>query len=156
MKQNNRDIRLYNAIFPVWLLHFLPQLWIFVLPANFLVDSLVLIVSMYVLKIVGKPGFYKRHIFKIFCFGMLSDILGAVFMWQLLAILIKLNATGIGFGDELFITIPGVMVAGVLIYLFNYFNTFKNCEEKLRRKMSLIFAIATAPYTMLLRNSWLG
>ena len=34
----NTDVRLYNVLFPVWLLWFFPVTWIVVLPANFVID----------------------------------------------------------------------------------------------------------------------
>ena len=51
-----KDIRLYNVIFPVWMLVLFPIMWLIVIPANFVVDSLVLIGCMYFLKIDNKKS----------------------------------------------------------------------------------------------------
>jgi len=36
MKKN--QVKIYNLIFPIWLLWLIPATWIVVLPANFLID----------------------------------------------------------------------------------------------------------------------
>ena len=80
MKDSSRNIKLYNALFPFWMILMFPWMWLIVLPGNFIIDSLVLIISMYALKISDKKQWYKKHILKIFVFGMLSDIIGSAYM----------------------------------------------------------------------------
>lgn len=41
----NKQVRLYNLMFPFWLLVFVPMAWLAVLPLNFLIDSLVLLLA---------------------------------------------------------------------------------------------------------------
>ena len=77
MKNKSNSIKLYNILFPVWFLMLIPQLWLVILPGNFIIDSLVLIISMYALKMTEKKAFYKQHILKIFLFGLLYYIIGA-------------------------------------------------------------------------------
>ena len=48
-----KDVRLYNVLFPMWMLVSLPMVWYVVIPGNFLIDSLVLIIAMKVLKLLG-------------------------------------------------------------------------------------------------------
>lgn len=127
-----------------------PQTWLVVLPGNFIIDSLVLIVSMFALKMFEKKRFYKRHILKIFGFGMLSDLIGAVYMFLLIW------AFEVGnMGDELYITLPALFISAILIFVLNYFITFKKTDQALRLKLSLLFAIVTAPYTFLVPSAWL-
>ena len=80
----NSDIKLYNVLFPFWMLLLFPQMWAIVLPGNFIIDSIVLIISMFALKMTEKKRFYKRHIFQIWGFGMLSDVIGAAYMFLLM------------------------------------------------------------------------
>lgn len=127
-----------------------PPLWLIVLPGNFIIDSLVLIISMFLLKISDKKQWYKRHILKIFGFGMLSDIIGSSYM-LLLAMEFKVGRMC----DEFYLTIPALIISVILIFVFNYFITFKNADKALRLKLSIIFAVATAPYTFLVPSSWL-
>ena len=150
MNKKKKDIKLYNALFPFWMILLFPQLWAIVIPGNFIIDSIVLIISMLVLKMSDKKQFYKRHIFKIYGFGMLSDIIGSAYMYFLMR---KFNVGSMG--DELYLTLPALLISAVLIFVFNYFITFKKTDKALRWKLSLIFAIVTAPYTFLVPSSWL-
>ncbi len=149
MKSKKNNIRLYNVLFPYWMLLLFPQLWLIILPGNLIIDSLVLIISMTVLKIADKKQWYKRHIIKIFLFGMISDIIGAAYL--LLMLVLEVGQMG----DELYLTAPAIVISAVLIFVLNYFITFKKADKSLRLKFSLIFAIVTAPYTFLIPTSWL-
>ena len=144
-----KDVKLYNVLFPVWMLLMFPFVWVLVIPGNFLIDSIVLLISMKALHIAEKKLFYKKHIVKIFIFGFLSDIIAA-------GIMLTLNLCfhiGGGLADEPSLTIPGVLIAAGIIFAFNYFITFKKDDKNIRLRMSLIFAIATAPYTFLIPSS---
>ena len=141
--------KLYNVIFPFWMLIMLPPMWLIVLPGNFLIDSLVLIISMFALKLTDKKVFYKKHILKIFIFGLISDILGSALLY--LALILELSYSG----DELYLTIPALLISAAFIFVFNYFITFKKDEPNIRLKLALIFAIVTAPYTFFIPTSWM-
>ena len=150
MENKNNDIKLYNVLFPFWMLLLFPQMWAIVLPGNFIIDSIVLIISMFALKMTEKKRFYKRHIFQIWGFGMLSDIIGAAYMFLLMW------AFEVGsMGDELYLTIPALVISAALIFVLNYFVTFRKSDKVLRLKLALTFAIVTAPYTFLIPSSWL-
>ncbi len=154
MKFKNKDVkvnevRLKNVAFPLWLLMFVPITWLFFIPGNFLIDSLVLFISMEVFKLSGKKDIYKQNILKVFLFGMLSKIIGTVFL-ALMSYTFKLGTDG----NELYLTIPALILSGGLIFVFNYFFTFKNMDKKLRFKLALILAIATAPYIFVLPITW--
>ncbi len=150
MMRKRKDIKLYNVLFPFWMILLFPQFWLIVLPGNFIIDSLVFIISMLILKITDKKQWYKKYIFKIYAFGMISDIIGSIYM----LIMMFVFEIG-GVGDEVYLTIPALIISAVLIYVFNYYVTFRKVDKKLRLKMSLIFAIITAPYTFLVPSSWL-
>ncbi len=147
---NKKQLKLYNVLFPAWMFTLLPPMWLVVIPGNFVIDSVVLLISMWALKIADKGKWYKKHIFKIFAFGFLADIMGSAFLLLLLAI----------FGDiifdlELLFTLLATVVSALLIFVFNYCFTFKKSETPLRFRLSLIFAIATAPYTFMIPTTWL-
>lgn len=145
-----KDIKLYNVLFPFWMLLFFPQLLVFVLPGNFIIDSFVLFISMYLYKIENKMAFYRTNILKIFGFGMLSDIIGSAYM------LMMMVCFHIGrMGDELYLTIPALVISAFSIYALHYFITFRKYNIKLRVKIALTFAVVTAPYTFLVSSDWL-
>ena len=143
-------VKLYNVLFPVWMLMMFPGMWLIILPGNFIIDSLVLLITMKILNYADKKMFYKKHILKIFLFGMLADIIGALFIFLMMYLFDIGNR-----GDELYLTLPGLLIAGAMIFIFNYFITFKKLDKKERLRLSLIFAIITAPYTYLIPTNWI-
>lgn len=150
MKNKKTEITLYNVLFPFWMLLMFPVAWLIVLPGNFLIDSLVLLVSLRMLGAENKKLWYKKYIGKIFAFGMLSDLIGAGYMFSML-IFLEVGRMG----DEPYLTVPALLISAVLIFVLNYFVTFRKIDRKTRLTLSLIFAIVTAPYTFLVPSSWL-
>lgn len=144
-----KEIKLYNVLFPVWMLLMFPGAWLIVLPGNFIIDSLVLFLGMYFLKISDKKDLYKKSMVKIFAIGIFSDIIGSAYMF--LMVILELCTMA----DEWYVTVPGVIISAVLIFVLNYFITFKNLDKKKRVMLSLLFAVITAPYTFLIPSRWL-
>ena len=104
---------------------------------------------MIALKITDKKAWYKRYILKIFGFGMLADIIGAGLL---------LGSMFLDLGrmyDELYLTIPAMLVSAAMIFVFNYCVTFRKVEKQTRLRLALTFAIVTAPYTFLVPSGWL-
>ena len=144
------ETKLYNVLFPFWMMMLFPVTWLVIIPGNFVIDSLVLIAAMFALKLSEKKDFFKKHILKVYLFGMLSDIAGAGLM------LIMMLGFELGhMGDELYMTVPALLLSAALIFVFNYKVSFKDQEKPLRLKMALIFTVVTAPYTFLIPSSWL-
>jgi len=151
---------------PIWLLIFFPRMWLFVAPVNFIIDSLVLLIGMYLYKLENKKGIYKKVIIKVFLFGFLSDFIGALPLT-----LITLHNLS---NDALSEVISAVMLNPFrnawafiwvscaiclsmwCIYFFNSRVSFKKLDiaEKERKKLSLFIAIFTAPYFFYLPTAW--
>lgn len=150
-----KDIRLYNMVFPIWLMFLWPTpLWLLILPANFLIDSLVLYGSSRYQKLPDRGILWKRHIFPVWIIGFLSDFLSAGLVFLIYIILENHPAVSnlILFPGTTLISIPGVMLAGGLIYLLNRIFTFRNSglvPAQIHR-LCLHLAIFTAPYAFLI------
>lgn len=69
-----KEIKLYNMIFPLWSFYLFPIGWIIILPANFILDSLVFVLALSLLKVPEKKEKYKKCILRIWGYGFLSDI----------------------------------------------------------------------------------
>ena len=171
----HKPATLYNVIFPVWLLILFPTVWIVVLPANFLIDSLVLLLIFHVLKLSDRKNLYAQTILKVWGFGFLADIIGAIVLLLLSFLESSLsnagntsrwlyeNITGpLGYNPfksvyALIVMLLVIAGVGALIYLLNYKVSFKRwpVEDMQRKKAALMMAIITAPYTMLIPASWL-
>ena len=149
-----KHIRLYNVMFPIWFLFLLPN-WghLLILPLNFGIDSLVLYLGARHQKLENKGSLWKKSILKIWLFGFLSDILGALLIVGLYFWLCEIPQWNlILFPGTTLLSIPGVALSGVLIYIFNRKFSFRNTDltpEQIH-KLSLLLAIATAPYTMMI------
>jgi len=139
---NKKQVALYNIIFPFWLIFLFPPVILFVIIGNFLIDSLVLAASMCFLKVENKKKFYLKSIWKAYLFGFAADIVGAV-----IAFAAESVSAVIGFW---MLIILSVLAAAALIFLLNYFISFRKCDKKLRFRLSMIFAAVTAPYVFLI------
>lgn len=153
MKNPKKDVKLYNVLFPLWVLMLFPQAWLIILPGNFIIDSAVLLLTLLILKVGEKKQRYKKHILKIYGFGLLADVVGAAFLMYM-SFMSGMGEHSIAM-DSPWITIPAILISAGLIFVFNYFITFYSENKKTRLILSLVFAIVTAPYTFLVPSSWL-
>ena len=151
--KNHRSVRLYNVMFPIWFFFFFPIVWLLILPVNFLVDSLVVLLSAKRQKLEMPKSLWKKHILPVWGIGFLSDLIGAGLtfgLYLLFADLLDLNVHL--FPGATLISIPGTILAGVLIYFLNRKLTFRKSQldPVAIHKLCLHLAIFTAPYTMLI------
>lgn len=150
-----KDYRLYNLMFPIWMMYLIPTwLWLIILPVNFAVDSLVLLLAARHYKIENRFELWKKSILKIWIIGFLCDFVGAGFC---LGMLLTLSAVSVfnydvGYYGVFAIAIPAVILSGVLIYFLNRWISFgkTDIDKALVNKLCLVLAIFTAPYTMLI------
>lgn len=145
-----KETKLYNVLFPLWLLMLFPITWLIVLPGNFVIDSVVLVACMFALKTENKKQIYKSCILKIFLFGLLADAIGSLFLFVMMFVF-ELGRMG----DELYLTLPALVISAVLIFVFNYFVTFRKYDNKFKFRTAIAFALVTAPYTFLYPSRWL-
>ena len=146
-----KPVRLYNVLFPVWRLWLVPQVWLVVLPGNFLIDSLVLFLAMKGLALSDKKRRYGESIWKVFLFGLLADFIAA----GVLMFLAFVMEWGGPYADDLYLTVPALFLAGGMIFIFNYYITFRKSEQFVRWRLSLALAVFTAPYTFLIPSRWI-
>lgn len=159
-KQKNDGIRLYNLMFPIWMMILFPTIfWIF-LPINFIVDSVVLAAALAVFHYEQKGKVWVRSILRVWVFGYLADVVGALLILGIFYILDGVLCVSVPLWRapyEQLMTLPGIALAGVLIYFLNRRFSFRKTAldpEQIRR-LSLALAIFTAPYTMLISTSFI-
>ena len=155
-----KEIRLYNVVFPIWFLvlawpAFAPSLplLLLLLPANFLVDSLVLLLAARHFQIPEIGKLWKKSVWKIWLFGFLCDFAGGGLI-MLLCFLIEggISKNALLFPFATLYALPGVALSGVLLYWINRALSFLGTDlskEQIHR-LSLAIAIFTAPYLMLI------
>lgn len=162
-----KQTRLYNILFPIWILWLFPRALAVVLPGNLLIDCGVLFFTLLALKHTRKGAVVKQLWWKFWLLGFAADLAGTAWMvvgmtWPAV---LGLSETPVGaywedamlsvhmlnpFSHPLtfFWTLAGVAIAGVCIYFFDKL-AMKKCELLTRREkhiVALAMAIATAPW----------
>lgn len=175
-------VRLYNVLFPIWMLTMVPSMWRIALPVNFVIDSAVLLITFTVLaRRRGDEGYkpwgdWIRTIWLTWIFGFISDIIAAGFLlfWGVGPSLIMGDLTEFGawwsskvaepimanpfesFYAVLF-ALLSIGLGGLLIYFLNKnvaLRLTKSLDVPEIRRTALILATVTAPWTMLLPSEW--
>ena len=147
-------MRLYNIFFPIWMLIFFPPIVLLILPANFVFDLAVLLLTMKFLQIHEGWKYAKTVILRVWLCGFAADLLGAMLM--------MLPVVPFNLGEPLeavfynpFAYIGSflwatscICVSAAVIYGLNYYFCLNrlpfNCRQ--RRRLSLSLAVFTAPY----------
>ena len=155
MKKNN--IRLYNVLFPIWFYLLFPQVWLLILSVNFLIDSLVVYFSAKHQRLENPKALWKDHILPVWGIGFLSDLSGAGLVVGIYFMVAEIpwfveHLNPIRFPGTTLISLPGVILAGVMIYFLNKKWTFHESDltPDQIHKLCLHPALWTAPYTMLI------
>lgn len=169
---NKKSVKLYNLVFPIWLLWLIPLTWFVVLPANFLIDLLVIVLTMKFMKVPNIMENAKQIILRVWLCGFVADFIGTIAM--LMSNIINFNYDsdlGKWWYDHIqnavayypFESIYSILWIGIsilitsfFIYLFNYkFCLNKSTlDSKQKKLLSLSLAVFTAPYLFYLPTSW--
>lgn len=161
-----KPIRLYNIILPVWLLVWFPSwLWVFVIPANWLIDWLV---TRYALKRLGDAEYSSRSLklsWKICIAGFVSDFTGSLLLLWALYLFSSQGGNfrpveqGLGWNPfsnilSVLIVLLAIVLSGLCIYLLDRIILAKEeLTSDQVKKTALILAVITAPYLYLLPAS---
>jgi len=174
--------RLYNLLFPIWMLTMVPSVWLIALPFNFVVDSAVLLITFTVIARRRGDREYKpwgdwlRTIWLTWIFGFISDLIASGFLlfWGMGPSLIMGDLTDAGkwwsskvaepimanpfesIYAVLFVLLS-IGLGGLLIYFLNKnvsLRLSKTLEVPEIKRTALILALVTAPWTMLLPSEW--
>ena len=168
-----KDTKLYNMIMPIWLLVIFTFTWVVILPLNYLIDTLVLKLTMKKLNVEKRKEIYKMTILKTWIYGFLGDFIGAavilVVSWGLYdivnletafgAVVEQMSMVMLNPFDNVFsfsIALIAIIVASYFIYLFNYRFALKKAfeegyiDESTKKKIAISMAVFTAPYVFFL------
>ena len=161
MKKENQ-VTLYNLLLPLWIIVFWPYWhWLVLIPANYLIDRLVLRWSLGDMPEKGK--FCRKHTWKICIAGFFADGIGAavllaVFMGAAfleessVGEILQDIAYGIGynaFSDILaFLIVAAAVLVAMLVICLLDTRILKRAglDPEQARKSALRLAVITAPY----------
>lgn len=76
-----KQTRVYNLLFPIWLIWLFPQVLVFVIPGNLLVDCAVLFLALLALKHPQKGAVIKKLWWKFWLLGFAADGVGVAWMF---------------------------------------------------------------------------
>ena len=154
-----REKRFYNVLFPLWFFFVIPSpVMLLILAGNYFIDLLVIYLGCRKLQIAEAKEVRRRSILRVCLIGFLSDFAGAAFLLGMTILVSWLQIdydVGRGIFCVLF-SLPGVLLAGILIYRLNLRFSFRNTslDQEQIRKICLWLAIFTAPYLMVLPQYW--
>ena len=159
-----RDERLYNLIFPVWMLYtplaaaVSPLIWGILLAGNFVWDSAVLLLAFFWMLLPQKGRLYRRAILRVWLCGFLADVVATLPYLVLMYTGIEPDFISVYHPIDQVFMLPLVVLGGVLVYLFaSRFALRKTGLETAEiRRIARFLAVLTAPYTFLIPTSWLA
>lgn len=160
-----KTVTLYNVIFPIWLLWILPMCWIFILPANLVIDSLVIVLTLKYLHCHDILSTLGAVILRVWLLGFAADLVGAGLLLLSVSLFSNQATAEIGAAltvnpfshpAALLVTVLSIAVVGFLIYWAARKFTLRRAAlpEADCKKLALSLAIFTAPYTFLIPTLW--
>ena len=145
------DLRLYNVMFPVWMILWFPSwLWLLLIPANYLLDALVLRWSL--TGYGDRNRFCRKNAWKICLAGFLSDFAGALVLFGVYAVSENPLSYALAYAPfsnlaAFCVTLFSLALSGVCIYnLDAWLLKRAGLEQRLARHSALSLAVLTAPY----------
>ena len=165
--RTRRRPALYNVMFPLWMLIWFPSwLWLLLIPANYLIDRLVLWWSLGSAE--DRQQFCRQHTWKICLAGFASDFAGSLL---LLGAYLSLSSYdggwvqdivwGLGFNPfssvvGFLVTAAAIALSGACIYALDLRIIRKTgLSEDQSRHSALMLAVLTAPYLFLIPSQLL-
>ncbi len=163
-----RPLRLYNIIFPVYLLLYFPNpLWLAAVPLNYAADAAVLNLGLRreagFQEKTARSRFIRRHGWKICLAGFASDFAGSLLLIlrrQILgflpgSVLIKIQqavyTSPFSSAEGLAAFLAAILLAGLCIFALDFrILNRSGLEHGSAGRLAGLLAAATAPYLMLL------
>lgn len=169
-----RETRLYNVIFPIWIFMFWPSPPVFLVTlfGNLAIDCAVVALALLSLKYPAKGTVLRQCWWKVWLYGFLSDVVGALWLAAGLFGAWALNADGSAgwvsdFATAMTVnpfrhplalvwTAVGVAIAGVCIYYFDrrVFRRIPELDGRQSHILVLTLAIVTAPWLFFIPMYW--
>ena len=169
-----RETRLYNVIFPIWILMFWPRPPVFLVTlfGNLAIDCAVVALALLSQRHPAKGTVLRQCWWKVWLYGFLSDVVGALWLAAGLFGAWALNADGSAgwvsdFATAMTVnpfrhplalvwTAVGVAIAGVCIYYFDrrVFRRIPELDGRQSHILALTLAIVTAPWLFFIPMYW--
>ena len=163
------DNKVYNILLPIWLIIFFPSwLWLILIPANYLIDRIVLKWSLG--ELPDKGLFCRKNTWKVCLAGFLGDFAGAIvlfFVSQLLSGLggkrfsfLQMAGEGVMFDPFTNVLAVLIIIAAIALSAVCIYNLDKRILGKTEldheqvKQAAFRLALFTAPYLYLIPSRW--
>lgn len=157
-----KGIKLYNIFIPIWLIVALPPFLLVTLPVNYILDWIVVRISLKKQSILEYKKLARKLTWKVWIAGFLSDFVGIVLMFLVEFIpsgkLAKILTNTVSYNcfsnplSFIYVVIC-ICASSILIYILNLKICFKNINELSlheKKRLAKHLALWTAPYLFLL------
>ncbi|TEB08705.1 hypothetical protein Pmgp_03682 [Pelotomaculum propionicicum] len=145
--------KLYNLIFPLWMIMFFPPFLIAVLFGNLVIDGLVIYLTLYLNRAMLERKQLINVIIKAWVFGFLADLAGAFILFIFSAIFSFNGYYAFESPAAALPFIVSVVFAGCLIGVFNYRQCRSLMDSRLAARVGLAMGIVTAPWVFFIPSS---
>lgn len=150
-----KKLRLYNLLFPVWMLIWWPSaLWLILIPLNYALDALVL--HLHLPAELDRRAFRRAHAWKICLAGFVGDFLGSALLfgvyalWPSHALTYDIAYRPYGSPGALAVTLAAIALSAAAIYwLDRAVLRHSGLNPEAARRAALSLAVWTAPYLFL-------
>lgn len=124
---------------------------IFILPINFILSSIGIILGVLLLKLGNVKEIYYKTIGYVFLFSLISYLigLGFIYLMQFFYPFDISNEMGDIFIIRNSLGFSASILVGILIFVFNRFITFKKIEIDAKNYFAIFLAIVSAPFFFL-------
>ena len=150
-----KRVRVYNIMFPVWMLIWWPSwLWLVLIPLNYGIDALVLYLSLPAGS--DRKRILRKQSWKICLAGFVSDFLGSALLFAVYAFTpgnpLSYNLAYAPFGSAaaLAVTVAALLLsAGAIFLLDRRILRRAGLDPGTARRAARNMAVFTAPYLFL-------
>lgn len=126
----------YPTVF-FYLFIYIPLIIIFMMPGNFLLDTLMLYINAKDFKLNPKD-FINKNIKNVFAFGLISNFISGIYIYIYTAIYDC-------YQNDWKVILPAYCISLIMIFFFNYRWTFKrNSSKRINFETSASLALATS------------
>lgn len=146
--------KLYNVIFPLWIIIFVPPYAFIPLVGNLLINGIVIYAMLRIHRIDVQKQFFVQRVLATWGFGFLADIAGAVLLYfcsEMLdvGVLIWSNP------KDFLVYLGAVLFTGYLIYLFNRWLFSRHpLTAPFAYKIGCAMGSITAPWMFMIPPQW--
>lgn len=145
---------LADLVFPVFMMYFFPPLLGLAAAANLIIDALVFFLALKFLNVKIRNQF--GVLLALWALGLIADIIGSLFLILISYVDASVPMTLFDSYQiysspfSIIFTLLGILISGLLIYLLDLTVLRRKISLRQAKRIALIFAIATAPYTFLI------